>query len=437
MIIGWHSIRGRLLWLSAGWLTAALLTAYLIIGGILEQFITDRFDAEAAAMADALMAGTQADADGLAQLYDIPADPRFTIPLSGWYWQLEANGDIIATGDSLQGETLSPATGNTSGVFTTGPDGAALRLFSHGYTVPESSESLSVSVTVPQIEIDAALNTVRRPLAMTLAVLGLGLALAVLAQVTAGLSAFRRLGRDLRTIRAGQTETLPLPDASELRPVVQEINALLTQNRNQLFRTREQMGNLAHSLKTPLMALQGGMDDNAPGRTVIARMDRQIAWHLKRARSAGGRRVLGQHSNLAKVTDDIGLVLAQSLKDRGIRLEQDFPNGLTLPVEEQDAQEILGNLMENAAKWARSRIIIRAYRNKETIDVVVADDGPGMAASDHVRALSRGTRLDERGPGSGLGLAIVADLAMLNGGKLQLDRDSGLGGLSAQVSLPC
>lgn len=426
-MIGWNSIRGRLLWLSAAWLTAALLAAYLIIGGVLERFVTARFDAETAAVADALMAGTQADAQGLAQLQTAPTDPRFAAPLSGWYWQIAADGQVFDSSDSLYQGQLNAGLG---------PDGAPLRLTERAFTIPGSNEALSLTVTAPQSEIDAALATVRRPLALTLIVLGLGLGLAVLVQVTLGLSALKAMGRDLRAVRAGDAATLPLPAATELRPVAQEINALLAQNRDQLARTRDQIGNLAHSLKTPLMALQGEMAPDDPGQAMIARMDRQIGWHLKRARSAGGRRVLGQRTPLAPVVDDIALVLRRALEDGGIALELDLPAGAALPVEQQDAQEMLGNLMENAAKWARSRIAIRAQQDAGRIVLTVADDGPGMKDDDHARALARGTRLDERGPGAGLGLAIVADLAALNGGGLQLGRDATLGGLSARITLP-
>ncbi|MDO5642860.1 MAG: sensor histidine kinase, partial [Paracoccus sp. (in: a-proteobacteria)] len=244
-MLGWHSIRGRLLWLSALWLSGALIVAYLLIGHVLERFVTGRFDAELGAVADALMVGTGADAEGLAELLDTPADPRFSRPLSGWYWQITADGAVIATSASLYEDAL-PATGR-------GPDGAGLRALGRSYTVPGSNEALSLAVTAPQAEIDAALASVRRPLAVTLAVLGLGLGLAVLVQVTAGLASLGRMGEALRRVRAGQANALPRARVSELGPLVDEMNVLLAQNRAQLSRSREQIGNLAHSLKTPLM----------------------------------------------------------------------------------------------------------------------------------------------------------------------------------------
>ncbi|WBU52095.1 sensor histidine kinase [Paracoccus sp. SCSIO 75233] len=434
-MIGWNSIRGRLLWLSAIWLSVALLAAYLVIGSVLERFVESRFDADSAAIADSLMAGTQADDQGLAQIYDAPGDPRFSAPLSGWYWQLDADGAPVAVSDSLYDGTL-PTGEEATGIAGQAPDGASLRLLRRSYTVPGSKEALSVTVTAPQAEIDAAMSSVQRPLALTLMILGLGLALAVLLQVTSGLSALKIMGRNLRHIRSGKADGLPRPNAAELQPVADEINALISQNRDQLARTREQIGNLAHSLKTPLMALQGEMAPDDPRQAVITRMDRQIAWHLKQARSAGGRQVLGQRTELGPVVDDIALVLRRMLEDRGITIQKDIPDEFTVPLEQQDTQEILGNLLENAAKWATSKIMVRARASDRQITLTISDDGPGMADADHARALSRGTRLDERGPGAGLGLAIVADLAALNGGALKLGRDDALGGLSARITLP-
>ncbi|TXB71350.1 sensor histidine kinase [Paracoccus aurantiacus] len=417
-------------------MAAALIAAYLVIGNVLERFVTARFDAETAAISDAIMAGTEADIQGLAQIVTAPDDPRFAAPLSGWYWQIAADGETFAKSASLYQSELDTGSAPAAGRAITGPDGAALRLLERAYTVPGSDEALSVAVTAPQSEIDAALSVVRRPLALTLGALGLGLGLAVLVQVTLGLSALKRMGRDLRAIREGRSDALPPPKASELRPVTDEINALISQNRSQLTRTREQIGNLAHSLKTPLMALQGEMASNDPGQAMIERMDRQIAWHLKHARSAGAARVLGQRTPLGPVVDDIALVLRHALEDRDITLRTAIPAGFALPLEQQDAQEMLGNLMENAAKWASGTIAVRAAEADGRLLITVADDGPGMAEADHARALSRGMRLDERGPGAGLGLAIVADLAALNGGSLQLANDQELGGLAAKISLP-
>lgn len=434
-----RSIRGRMLLLSAAWLLPALIGAWLVISALLTQFITARFDAETAVMADALIAATEANGDGLAEIADPPPDPRFTAPLSGWYWQVAANGTAVLRSESLYDGALVIATAAQDGLAAEGPDGAALRALTRPYTIAESDEALSLTVTAPQAEIDAAIRAIRRPLALALIVLGLGLVAGVLLQVTAGLSALREMGRGVGAIRSGAATSLPAPDARELQPMAEEINGLIAHNHAQLNRSRDQIGNLAHSLKTPLMALANDLPADHAGQALIARMDRQIAWHLKQARSAGGRHSGQARAHPAAVADDIALVLARALEDADITLDNCINPTLSLAVEPEDLQEMMGNLMENAAKWARSRIVLSAHPDAtgDAIRLIIADDGPGIAAEARRRALTRGTRLDERGPeGSGLGLAIVSDLAAQQGGALALERAPNLGGLSAELRLP-
>ncbi|MDO5622009.1 MAG: ATP-binding protein [Paracoccus sp. (in: a-proteobacteria)] len=429
------SIRGRLLLLAAVWLGAALLAAWLAIGAVLERFVTDRFDAELSAAADTLIAALAVEADGRASLGDPLTDPRWQIPLSGWYWQADQGGQALARSDSLfDGWLHGP---RSSGMGIPGQDmgGAALRAMVLPITLPGAADPVILRLTAPQSEINAALAEVRRPLAISLILLGLGLTAASLVQVQMGLGSLRRLQTGLTDIRTGKAETLPLPRVAELQPVVREINALLDSNQAVIARSREHLGNLAHSLKTPLAALQAGMPDPA-AQELIARMDRQIGWHLRRARSAAAPGILGHRTPVAGVAEDILLVLRHPMQDRDLRAETTIPPDLAFAGERQDLEEIIGNLTENAVKWARSHIRISALRQGDRLTLRIEDDGPGMAETDYAEALTRGTRLDERGAsGSGLGLAIVSDLARLHGGAIRLGR-SPLGGLAAEVDLP-
>src|SRR5690606_29101294 len=173
-----------------------------------------------------------------------------------------------------------------------------------------------------------------------------------------------------------------------------------------------------------------------PGRPLVARMDRQISWHLRRARSAGQPRLLGHATPVAPVVDDILLVLRRPAEDRGLRIGIDCAPAARFAGERHDLEEMLGNLLENAVKFARSAVHVSAGNLAGRLTITIEDDGPGMADSDHARALTRGGRLDEMGPpGAGLGLAIVADLAGLHGGGLVLGR-SKPGGLKAVLTLP-
>lgn len=435
------SIRFRLLGLAAVLVGAALVAGYITIAAILEDFITGRFDAETHAISEGLIAGAvMNDNDRLSAGFH-PSDPRFDLPLSGWYWQLMQDGQVVVKSPSLFDHVLSAPPGDLQGIPLSGPNGQRLRAVHAVFTLPDSDADLSVLVSAPQNEIDASLSQVRRPLAISLLVLGVGLALTSLLQVTAGLRSLVLLGRDIRRIRAGETEALPRPSVSELRPISSEINALIEQNRTVLKRSRDYVGNLAHSLKTPLAALANSLPADHPGQALIARMDRQIGWHLRRARSSAAPRLLGQTTPIAPVVEDILLVLRRPLEDSGIKVTTALPPGLAFAGERQDLEEMIGNLTENAVKWARGRIRITAGPSSgdathPNLRILIEDDGPGLSTKDHALALTRGQRLDEFGPpGAGLGLAIVLDLAHLHGGALTLGR-SDLGGLRAELMLP-
>ena len=438
MILPRDSIRARLIGLAMALTGVALVAGYLAIAAILEDFIAGRFDAETEAVAETLIAGASFDDRGRLIAGPAPSDPRFQIPLSGWFWQLAQDGRVVAKSPSLFDNVLSPPDADFSGGPGIGPDGAPLRVTHFRFTLPDSDRPLAVTVTAPQAEIDGSMARLRKPLAISLSVLGLALALASFAQVAAGLRSLDRLGRDIRDIGAGRSETLPLPRVAELRPVAHEINALIEQNRKVLARTREHVGNLAHSLKTPLAALDNSLPRNHPGHALVARMDRQIGWHLRRARRSGAARLLGSRTPVAPVVEDILLVLRRPITDSGLDAKVDIPPSLAFAGERQDLEEMIGNLVENAVKWASGGIRVSARATAgERLSIAIEDDGPGMSQDDYAQALSRGTRLDENGPpGTGLGLAIVADLAALHGGRLGLERSPVLGGLRASLDLP-
>ena len=354
------SIRARLIGLAMMLTGMALVAGYLVISTLLEDFITGRFDAETAAVADALIAGATIGDRGQLEAGPAPSDPRFQIPLSGWFWQLSQDGRVMAKSPSLFDNVLRPPEGNFTGGPGTGPADEPLRVTHYGFTLPDSDAALAVTVTAPGAEIEAAMARLRRPLMFSLIALGLALGLASLFQVAAGLRSLDRLGRDIRDIRAGRTEALPLPRVAELRPVAHELNALIEQNRKVLARTREHVGNLAHSLKTPLAALDNGLPPDHPGHALIARMDRQIGWHLRRGRSSGAAGLLGSRTEIAPVLEDVMLVLHRPVTESGLRVETDLPPGIAFAGERQDLEEMIGNLVENAVKWARTRIRVRA-----------------------------------------------------------------------------
>lgn len=433
-----RSLKARLIGFAALWIALALLGAWIVIGHVLQRFVQERFQQELHLTMEQLVAGaeTAKDPNGAAPSDTVSfdtqiTDPRFLTPLSGWYWQAESEGRILARSASLLDGRVTVHPDLRRGK---GPDGANLVLSMGNYTFPNRQAPVKLILSAPLKELRAEETRVRAPLATSLAVLALGLGGAVILQVWAGMAGFRALSQALNKVRTGTTDHLPPPPVAELDGVVTEINALLAQNRAVVARTRDYLANLAHSLKTPLAALDNSLPDGAPAKALVARMDRQIGWQLRRARASGGGRISGQHTPVLGVVQDLTLVLAGTIRARGLCLRMDCEGAFA--GERQDLEEMVGNLMENAAKWAQGRITVTSWIENDRLILHVADDGPGMARADYAAALSRGGRLDESGASeTGLGLAIARDLALLNGGSLRLDRASE-GGLLAALDLP-
>jgi signal transduction histidine kinase len=253
------------------------------------------------------------------------------------------------------------------------------------------------------------------------------------------------LQRALADLRAGRSQRLQGSFPVEVQPLIDDLNGVLDRNAEVVERARTQAGNLAHALKTPLAVLeQAASRTDAAGQAALPALvkdqagiaRRHIDWHLKRARVAASQRLPGHRTALAPVVAGLVRVLSKVHAERRIDLACDeMPAAWAFAGEEQDLQEMLGNLMDNACQWARSRVHVGAQVVGERLEVTVEDDGPGIAPGQRQAALARGGRLDETTPGSGLGLAIVADLAALYGGTLALD-DGAQGGLLARVSLP-
>jgi signal transduction histidine kinase len=258
--------------------------------------------------------------------------------------------------------------------------------------------------------------------------------LAIAVQVRVGLAPLRRLVADVAAVRQGKAEGLPPRRDAELAPLVREMNDLLADNRAVIERARTHVGNLAHALKTPLSVLANA-PDAATAQAMVARMDGMIGYHLRRARGAGAGLAVAARTPVAGVLDDLALVLRGACAARGLALAVEATPQAVFAGERQDAEEMLGTLMENATKWAAARIAVRAGVEGGQLVVTVDDDGPGIAPEARAFVLGRGARLDEGTPGQGLGLPIVADLAALYGGSLALE-GSPLGGLRARLVLP-
>jgi signal transduction histidine kinase len=422
------SIRARLLAWSALLTTGALVLAWVALSSVLAEFVTRRLEAELTAAARGVMAASGWDAEGGFAVLPPPADPRFERPLSGRYWQVADGARVLARAPSLVTGDLG-----ADGLGLTGPDGAALMAHVEDFTAPGDGRRLTVTVTLPASEAAAELAAIRRPLALGLAALGAALIAAQVLAVRAGLVELARLARAVAAVRDGRAEALPPAQAAELRPLADELNRLIAANAAQLARARAHAGDLAHALKTPLSVLanRAGPEDAA----LIARMDRIIRWHLKRARAGAAGLSPAARAPVAPVLEDVALVLAPEARRRGVRLAVEAGDAPPFRGDPEDLAEIAGALAENAVKWARAAVRIAARRSGPDLEITIADDGPGIPEAERARLLARGARLDESVPGHGLGLAIAADRIAAYGGRLDLE-DAEDGGLCARVTLP-
>jgi signal transduction histidine kinase len=270
--------------------------------------------------------------------------------------------------------------------------------------------------------------------------LGLGLVAAVFLQVRVGLLPLGRLKEALARIRDGSAQTLEGDFPAEIAPLATELNSLIEHSNEVVGRARTHVSNLAHFLKTPLSVLASEAEmEKTPlsdqVRRQVETMRRQVDHYLARARAAGSVNVLGNRTPVAPVLSDLARVLTRIHAERAINIEWACPPDLHFRGERQDLEEMAGNLMDNACKWAAGQVEVRAERDGARFTLIVADDGPGLSPEDRARVGTRGERLDESVPGSGLGLAIVRDISKLYAGFLALDA-ARLGGLEARLTLP-
>ena len=276
------------------------------------------------------------------------------------------------------------------------------------------------------------------------------LALGGAALVTAGLSVIRRglspvamLRERLSDVRHGRSSRLEGEYPDEVAPLVDDLNRLLEDRERRVARAAARAGDLAHGLKTPLAILAqeiaraeaAGQHDLAGSiRQQVARMQRQIDSHLAQARATAGASATAR-TNVADAVAGLVRTMERLHADRALSMQASVPADCVVRVPLEDLEEMIGNLLDNACKWTRSRVAISAVAASGRVVIAVEDDGAGLSAAMRGQVLQRGVRADEASPGSGLGLAIVRDLAAAYGGAIALDQSS-LGGVSARLTLP-
>lgn len=451
------SLARRLVLLAVGWSFAALVIVAVVLALLFQQAALRRFDANLSDLIDNLIAGSTIENGQVVA----PAltDLRALRALSGRYWQiaqvtpdgraeaidgltsrslfdaeLEAPGDLVSR---LQADPGRPVAFDAEGP----QPGERVRVLARWTTFYGHEKPVIFMAAEDRRPVDRDVRNFMATTAAAFALLSAGLIGAIVIQVRVGLRPIFRLQREVGDVRRGKAEQLSADYPTELEPLADELNALVRHNQETVERQRTHVGNLAHALKTPIsVMLTEASQRPGPLAEVVTRqtqaMQQQVDHHLRRARAAARTQGPGERTDVSEVLDELARTLERIFRDKGVQIDWDAPDDLFFLGERQDFMEIAGNGMENAGKWCKGRVRVRAVPEGEThLTLTIEDDGPGLPPERRDEVLKRGARLDESAPGSGLGLSIVDELARAYRGSLILG-DSTMGGLMLTLHLP-
>ncbi|MGJ3264182.1 MAG: sensor histidine kinase [Salinarimonas sp.] len=441
------SLRTRLVAAGLASIALALALSGFGLGLLFERHVERRLVAELTVQLDQLVAGIERAPDGSFVVARYPGDPRFVQPLSGLYWQI-AVADTELRSRSLWDERLDlPADVLADGAVHVhrldGPAGAEILAVEREVVLPRrlGEARARVAVAIVRAEVARATAAFRADLLPYLLVIGTLLALASVAQVRVGLRPLSLVAERVAAVRSGAATPVGADFPTEVAPLAGELDGLIAAREADVARARARAADLAHGLRTPLQALEGDVarlrergedalaDDIA---AVLAAMSRHVARELARARLAG--RSPAARAEVRPLAERVVAVVRRTPDGAATTWHLAVPERLAARVDPDDLTEALGNLVENAARHARTGVRVSGARVGERVRLAVADDGPGIPADALDTALARGGRLDARGSGAGLGLAIVQDVAEAWGGTLACE--TSVDGFTATLDLP-
>jgi signal transduction histidine kinase len=428
---------------AAAWITILLIGGGAALDRVLTNSVEQNFDTQIEYVLTAMIASAEIGPDGEIRMNRPLGDQRFLEPNSGLYWQITGKDAMPFPSRSLWDRALNPPAGHNdqavhfrnSNEFPEEP----LRIAERSIKLPDSDVAWTFMVAQGRNSLDAQIQELRSVLVTSFFLLALGLIILAALQTFYGLWPLRAVRLAIAQMRSGKESrvTDALPD--EVMPMVNELNALLDHNEKQAEESRRHAGNLAHALKTPLTVIMNSATLKAPdlSETVIREattMRRQVDHHLARARAVGRRghshsRAL-VWSSLVSVERAVGRLYAH------VRLDMAGDKTVAARVERQDLDEMLGNLIENAAKYGGGSVFVTVEDAGDFVEMVIEDDGQGIPESERERLFDRGARLDTGKPGTGLGLAIVRDVVEIYGGNVALEKSEDLGGLLVRLRLP-
>jgi signal transduction histidine kinase len=441
------SLRLRLLIAAAISVIAALVLSAIGLSFLFERQFERRVATELSMHLDQIVAGLERNPDGKLIVAKPPADPRFDQPISGLYWQIEIDSKLLRSRSLWDSELSLPPDSLSDGQIhqhqIPGPGGEVLLVIERSVLLPKrlAEGSARVAVGLDNADVLAARRAFTSDLVPYLLLMAVLLISASWIQVTVGLRPLAAVRGRLAAIRSKTANRLGTSFPDEVRPLAKEVDLLLEAQEEQLERARVRAGNLAHGLKTPLQVLAGDVARlHEKGETSIAgsidevanAMRQHVDRELARARLGTGN--ANASSSIHTVVNRVLSVAKRTPDSAQLSWEVDIPNDLSACIDPDDLAEALGNLIENAARHARTEVQIRGLSADTAITITVADDGPGIQDERLPEALSRGGRLDSGGSGAGLGLAIVRDIADAWHGQLEIS--NGPHGLEARLTLP-
>jgi signal transduction histidine kinase len=454
------SLALRLFLSATAWTVVILLLTGIILSSVYRHAAERSFDRRLGVYLKTLVADVASPEEIGERFPQSIGEPLFDLPLSGWYWQItrldQQKADVHSsrslwdsTLPRLEERGIAPDANGSRQGYVDGPEDQRLRLVERTIDLGDDGRYL-VAVAGDAAEIDGETRSFDEALVVTFCVLGVVLLLMTMFQVRFGLAPLARISAGLAAIRSGTAERLEGKFPEEIAPLARETNALIEANREIIERARTHVGNLAHALKTPLSVIvnEAGSRGDDPFAIKIleqtAIMRDQVTRHLERARLAAGLSTVGTVTEIRPVLIGLARTMEKIHHDRGIAIDVQAPDQVRFRGERQDLEEMVGNLVDNACKWAKSRVAVEVAQQRkgraferQTISVCIDDDGPGLSSPERekVQAARRGLRLDQTKPGSGLGLSIVVELAELYGGALALGT-APIGGLRAELVLP-
>jgi len=443
-----ESLTRRMIGVAALWIVALLLIGGFGLDRVLSRSIVDSFDTQLVFVLNSMIASSEIGPDGEVRFNRPPADQRFVEPYSGLYFQISGAGAETFPSRSLWDRRLRVADSHAdlkphlydSDEFSAPGHAEPLRISERDAVLPGSSVRWRFQIAQSRETIDDQIRKLRSTLIWSFSALGVGLLALAALQTFYGLWPLRRVRNEVASIRSGEKVRVSDDFPAEIRPLTEEINQLLAHSEAQAEEARRHAGNLAHALKTPLTVITNAATADAPDlASTVCRealvMRRQVDHHLARARAIGRRAAAQSRSTVWESLEAVQRAVDRLYEEVTVDIAGD--HGAQVRVERQDLDEMLGNLVENAAKYGGGRVFVTVERKPKQVDILVEDDGPGIPLERRDELFERGARLDTTGkPGTGLGLAIVRDVAEIYGGSIHIEESEDLGGVLARLSLP-